>query len=55
MTADEAAKFENLTHFEALVKMRNWDDQGKVKGAPIDSLDKYENICKTFLESIYKK
>ena len=55
MTADEAAKFENVTHFEALIKMRNWDDQGKVKGAPIDSLDKYENICQTFLESIYKK
>jgi len=55
MTAEEAAKFEKLTHFQALIKMRNWDDQGKVKGAPIDSLDKYENMCKTLLESIYKK
>lgn len=55
MKAEEAAKFEKLTHFEALIKMRNWDDQGKIKGAPVDSLDKYENICKTFLESVYKK
>jgi len=55
MTAEEATNFENLTHFEALIKMRNWDDQGKVKGAPVDSLDKYENMCKTLLESIYKK
>lgn len=55
MTADEAAKFEKLTHFEALIKMRNWDDKGKVKDAPVDSLDKYEHMCKTFLESVYKK
>lgn len=55
MTAEEAAKFEKLTHFQTLIKMRNWDDQGKVKGAPIDSLNKYENMCKTLLESIYKK
>lgn len=55
MKAEEAAKFEKLTHFDALIKMRNWDDQGKIKGATVDSLDKYENICKTFLESVYKK
>ena len=54
MTAEEAAKFEKLTHFEALIRMRNWDDQGKVKDAPVASLDKYENMCKTFLESVYK-
>ena len=51
MTAEEAAEFEKLTHFEALIKMRNWDDKGKVKDASLDSLDKYENMCKIFLES----
>lgn len=55
MTEEEAAKFEKLTHFKALIKMRNWDDQGKIKYAPVDSLDKYENMCKTFLQSVYKK
>ena len=54
MTAEEAEKFEKLTHFEALIKMRNWDDQGKIKGAPVDSLDKYENMCNTFLETVFK-
>ena len=52
MTAEEAEKFEKLEHFDALVKMRNWDDQGKVKSAPTDPLDKYENMCKTFLETV---
>lgn len=55
MTEEEAAKFEKRTHFKALIKMRNWDDQGKIKYAPVDSLDKYENMCKTFLQSVYKK
>lgn len=55
MTEEEAAKFEKLTHFKALIKMRNWDDQGKIKDVPVDSLDKYENMCKTFLQSVYKK
>ena len=55
MTAEEAEKFENLKHFEALVKMRNWDDQGKIKDAPVDPLEKYENICKNVLQKIYNK
>ena len=53
MTVEEAEKFEKLTHFEALIKMRKWDDQGKIKGAPVDSIDKYENMCKTFLEHVF--
>ena len=52
MSTEEAEKFEKLKHFEALIKMRKWDDLGKVKGAPIDSLDKYENMCKKFLDSV---
>ena len=52
MKADEAQKFEELKHFEALIKMRNWDDLGKVKGAPIDSLDKYEKMCKKLLGTV---
>ena len=55
MTAEEAEKFEKLQHFEALLKMRNWDDQGKIKGAPVDPLHKYENMCKMFLENVHCK
>lgn len=53
MKAEEAQKFEELKHFEALIKMRNWDDLGKVKGAPINSLDKYEKMCKKLLGTVF--
>lgn len=53
MTTEEAKKFETLKHFEALVKMRDWDDRGKIKNAPVDPLEKYENICKNFLEKVH--
>lgn len=49
MTAEEAEEFEKLEHFEALLKMRNWDDRGKIYNAPVDPLEKYENMCKVFL------
>lgn len=55
MTEEEAKKFEKLQHFDALIKMRDWDDRGKIKSAPVDPLDKYENMCKKFLEMVYSK
>ena len=55
MTAEEAEKFEKLQHFDALLKMRNWDDKGKLKNAPADPLDKYENMCENFLKTFYHK
>ena len=50
MTAEVAEKFEKLQHFDALLKMRNWDNKGKIKNATVDPLDKYENKCKIFLK-----
>ena len=55
MTTEEAKKFEMLKHFEALVKMRDWDDRGKIKNAPVDPLEKYENMCKNYLEKVLSK
>ena len=55
MTTEEAKKFETLKHFEALVKMRDWDDRGKIKNAPVDPLEKYENMCKNYLEKVHSK
>lgn len=55
MTPEEAEKFEKLQHFEALLKMRHWDDQGKISDAPIDPLDKYEKLCERFLETVCAK
>lgn len=53
MTAEEAENFEKLKHFKALLKMRNWDDQGKIKNTPTDPLEKYESMCKRFLKAFY--
>ena len=55
MTTEEAKKFETLKHFEALVKMRDWDDRGKIKNAPVDPLEKYENMCKIYLQKVHSK
>lgn len=55
MTPEEAEEFEKLEHFEALLKMRNWDDQGKIHNARVDPLDKYENMCERFLKTCHLK
>ena len=44
MTVEEAEKFEKLQHFNALLKMRNWDDKGKIENGPVHPLDKYKNV-----------
>ena len=53
MTAEEAVSFEKLKHFQALIKMRTWDDLAKVANAPVEKLEKYENMCRNYLESVY--
>jgi predicted HD phosphohydrolase len=51
MNDDEAATFEKLENFEAILRMRSWDEQAKVENMAIDPLDKYEAICKTYLNN----
>ena len=49
MNDDEAARFEELENFEAILRMRSWDEQAKVENMMIDPLDKYEALCTTYL------
>ena len=49
MNEKEAAEFEKLKNFEAIVHLREWDDLGKVEGRKTDSLDKYIEMCNKYL------
>ena len=51
MDDDEATRFEKLENFEAILRMRSWDEQAKVENMMIDPLDKYETMCKTYLNN----
>ena len=33
--------------------VENWDDRGKIYNAPVDPLEKYENMCKVFLKKCH--
>nr|XP_054774415.1 2-amino-1-hydroxyethylphosphonate dioxygenase (glycine-forming)-like [Lytechinus pictus] len=46
MDADEAASFEASPHHDLILQMRQWDERAKVKGLPIDSLQKYKEMCR---------
>ena len=52
MSDNEAEIFEKLENFEAILRMRSWDEQAKVKNMIIDPLDKYEAMCKTYLRNL---
>ena len=49
MGEEEAAEFEKLKNFQAIIHLREWDDLGKVEGKKIDPLEKYMDICEKFL------
>ena len=49
MSAEEAKEFEKCDSFEAILKMRKWDEQGKEPNMIIEPLEKYENMCRTCL------
>lgn len=51
MTAEEAEMFEKCDAFQAILRMRHWDEQAKDPNVIIDSLDKYENMCRMYLNS----
>ncbi|CAB3988692.1 Hypothetical predicted protein [Paramuricea clavata] len=51
MNNDEAATFEKLENFEAILRMRSWDEQAKVENMIINPLGKYEAMCKTYLNT----
>jgi [1-hydroxy-2-(trimethylamino)ethyl]phosphonate dioxygenase len=44
MTADEVARFEREAHWRAAVRVRRWDDQGKVAGLVTPPLESYRGM-----------
>jgi len=44
MSAPEAARFEQEPHFRAAVRVRLWDDQGKVAGLETPPLESYRAL-----------
>lgn len=51
MTAEEARAFEASPYFEMSIKMREWDEDGKVPESTAHALDKFRTIMVRFLES----
>jgi [1-hydroxy-2-(trimethylamino)ethyl]phosphonate dioxygenase len=44
MAAEEVARFEREPHYGAAVRLRRWDDQGKVAGLKTPSLESYRGM-----------
>ncbi|KAL4222739.1 hypothetical protein ACF0H5_018780 [Mactra antiquata] len=51
MDKDEAEKFENSDTFDAIIKMRTWDEKAKDETIICDPLDKYKQLCLEVLTS----
>lgn len=49
MSPEEAAKFESSALFDAIIKMRTWDEVAKDPKAELESLTKYKQLCKEVL------
>lgn len=49
MTAEEAETFESCESFQAILQMRAWDEQAKDPDVAVDPLEKYENMCRMYL------
>ncbi|XP_033121014.1 2-amino-1-hydroxyethylphosphonate dioxygenase (glycine-forming)-like [Anneissia japonica] len=50
MSEDEAKKFENSEKFAAIIRMRQWDELAKDPDTPIESIEKYKEMCRKYLE-----
>lgn len=48
-TAAEATRFEELPGAAAAIRLRRWDDEGKVAGLQIDGLDSYRELIERHL------
>ena len=49
MNTEEAKAFEKRPDFEAILKMRQWDDQAKDPAIPAKSYDEMEQLCRKIL------
>ena len=50
MTAEEAVTFEAEPQLNAIIKMRQWDEMAKDPDVKIESLEKYQEMCRQFLK-----
>ena len=50
MVAEEAQKFESLSNFGAILKMRQWDEAAKDVNIPVVDNQKFVNIIKNILK-----
>lgn len=44
LSPDEAVGFQNLPHHAAAVRLRRWDDAGKVVGRQVDGLERHVDL-----------
>lgn len=44
---NEARQFESLTYYREAVMLRRWDDEAKVPGRPVPSLEEYRDMLST--------
>jgi predicted HD phosphohydrolase len=47
----EAKQFEQLPHYEAILKCRMWDEQAKDASRKLEPLDKYKAMAKDYLST----
>ena len=50
MNETEAHRFEHHPHFDAAVRLRNYDDMAKAKGMHAAGLDSYRAMLETLVE-----
>ena len=49
MSGEEAAQFESLSNFTAILAMRKWDEAAKDVNIPVTDNNKYKDIVKRIL------
>ncbi|XP_071962359.1 2-amino-1-hydroxyethylphosphonate dioxygenase (glycine-forming)-like [Antedon mediterranea] len=50
MIEEEAKQFEKSPYFDAILRMRRWDELAKDPNAHTEPLDKYKQLCQSYLE-----
>ena len=51
MNAKEAEDFENSSNFEAIIKVREWDENAKCSDMLTKPLNHYVNLCKSYIKT----
>lgn len=51
MTVDEVTEMEAHPNLQAILQVRIWDDQGKIKGLPTPPFDHYAPLMQRVVDS----